>query len=745
MKGIWLFLGAIACCFAAVDTNAQGGEGLQPLQHNGVQARKAATTGLLEQRLASCSGYYVFSFDTLAIGPGSKFVDDFSTDRFQNRNPDVTGTNVLDTTLYKLWSGGVPLVDTARFRIDTTFRFTVTISPTDTVVVETPLPSQIIDVLDYCQWPPVLTQDEVWPRYTIRDSFPAGTSDTINITPNLRQDSAVVYLVDSDPNVRWVDEFVYRNGTYPVDPPTVGVVTFDGLDETGQAYDFSINSQGLADVLTSVPMNLAPYVPADSVYLSFWLQAEGLGNAPEASDSLVVEMLNGITGNWDWAWSAPGEGVQSFREIIIPIENPDFMYNGFQFRFRNYASLNGNLDHWNVDYVMVDRFRQASDLLQDVAYRYPMETILKEFTTMPWTHFKAQPEIYMADSVALSLGNFTAINETVEHRFQVDHEGTLQENFISNTTTPVAPYAVVDDYQFVRAFQNVVLDTSVNDTCATFSVRLVLDESDQLRSNDTIQNEQTFWNQYAYDDGTAEAAYGLLGTASKLAYRFNVPFADTLDAVYMSFSPVVDDWSNEPFRLTVWAADGSGGEPGTILAENITVDYPEYFHGYNGFQRVELEAPIIVSGGFYVGWTQLTDERINIGFDRNRNFSNRIYYNTDNLTWNSTSFDGALLMRPSFKTSKDFLLTIPQNKAPLLQELTFDLYPNPATEAFTVRLPDHQPYTLRVLDIGGRTVAEQGNVQWSVQMDASNYEPGIYLVQIMNELGQVATQRLIVQ
>ncbi len=59
---------------------------------------------------------------------------------------------------------------------------------------------------------------------------------------------------------------------------------------------------------------------------------------------------------------------------------------------------------------------------------------------------------------------------------------------------------------------------------AIFSIRsfLVTDEDD-YKWNDTITRYQVFNNYYAYDDGTAEAGYGLSGegtAGAAVAYRF---------------------------------------------------------------------------------------------------------------------------------------------------------------------------------------------------------------------------------
>ena len=82
----------------------------------------------------------------------------------------------------------------------------------------------------------------------------------------------------------WIDSNVFINRDYPIQPPTLGAATFDGVSKTGCPYDTTAGSTVSlpADKLTSKPINLA-LTPGDSVYLSFYCQAEGRGNDPESS------------------------------------------------------------------------------------------------------------------------------------------------------------------------------------------------------------------------------------------------------------------------------------------------------------------------------------------------------------------------------------------------------------------------------------------------------------------------------
>ena len=64
----------------------------------------------------------------------------------------------------------------------------------------------------------------------------------------------------------WYSGNVFLNSTYPINPPTIGVATFDGLDSSGFAYDLSQNfSWGEADRLTSNPIDISTL---DTVFLA---------------------------------------------------------------------------------------------------------------------------------------------------------------------------------------------------------------------------------------------------------------------------------------------------------------------------------------------------------------------------------------------------------------------------------------------------------------------------------------------
>jgi hypothetical protein len=159
----------------------------------------------------------------------------------------------------------------------------------------------------------------------------------------------------------WQQSSVFVNRTYPINPVTVGVATFDGLDEYGFARDFSqVNPSEPSDTLLSQEIDLSL---VDTAYLMFYFQGKGIGDAPQFNDLLVLEFRNDTLG-WEQVWYSNGQTMQEFKKIINLINEPKFLHNAFQFRFRNYATVSGNFDHWHIDYVKLDEFLTPNDTIQ---------------------------------------------------------------------------------------------------------------------------------------------------------------------------------------------------------------------------------------------------------------------------------------------------------------------------------------------------------------------------------------------
>jgi len=97
----------------------------------------------------------------------------------------------------------------------------------------------------------------------------------------------------------WIDNAAFVNTDYALFPPNIGVATLDALNYKGELHSNAIPGPQhfFADSLTSRMIRLDsvfdPFPESvkikDSVYLSFFYQPQGRGNAPESLDSLILE------------------------------------------------------------------------------------------------------------------------------------------------------------------------------------------------------------------------------------------------------------------------------------------------------------------------------------------------------------------------------------------------------------------------------------------------------------------------
>lgn len=718
-------------------------EGLSPLLYNNYINKKFNFQKTMQD-------IYVYEIDTIDL----PFLDDFSRDRYKTYNAQPSDPNVTVQQFFRLLDepGSTVLPTNSMYSNTQTYFILVDTVAGVTVQTLTPLDSVLITINDLTAYPIISDVDSVWPAFNIVDTaWLPSSPDTLWITPDYVQDSVNVNFVSAvGDNSLWQDRFTYRNNRYPVGPPSIGVATFDGLNDEGYPYDFvNITLIDVCDYLTSKPINLGtkpsslPYTAADSLYLSFYFQSMGRGNAPEAGDSLILEFWAPDSLAWYHVWATDGGiGLSDFEQVMIPIKSFFYLKDGFQFRFKNIGNVSGSLDHWHVDYVYLNSARTQGDTIkQDVAFIYDALSLLKEYTAMPWSHFMWDPSANMADTMSVYQKNNDNANRIIANQqIDISYQGALQ----GSVTGPIIPNVNPDTFfstEYDIETAGFVYDTTGVDSCAArYDVSVVFSPGSNFQLNDTIFFEQIFENYYAYDDGTAEAAYGPQAANSKLAYKFFLPQNDTLRAIKIHFEPSVNNVSNKPFFLTVWDASGPGGTPGNIITENTTFLFPIYVDENNGYYEYELDEKVFISGHYYVGWRQLNADKLNIGFDLNTNRQNKIFYNTSG-TWINTSFQGALMMRPVFTYCNDILMSTEELSTTTENDIL--VYPNPASDQlfFTTDLNALQ---IQIYDLNGKLVMNESLNDKSISINS--LIDGIYLIKILNQKGEyIQSKKIIVQ
>ena len=743
-------------CFVALGLNSVSQETLTPLRYN--QALLKETT--LEKSNSPIHESFIYLFDTIHL----PIIDDFSTDKFKVFDAEIGDPRVSDTSWYALDSNGMVSFTTS-YMTDTTYMYeydTVAGFGFDSIIITSipTIPGTII-VYDLTSYPITSSPVEVWINKTSHDSLWTTTISpdytTVSTNPDLSQDTVTLYFVDTnsqDVNYIWKDIYTYRNSNYPVDPLSIGVATFDGLDENGYPYDWSsASAQGIADHLTSKPIFLqtdpggGTYLPIDSIYLSFVYQPGGLGEDPDFQDSLVLEFYDVAQDKWNSIWRTPGFSSDQWEVVNILIDSSVYLRDGFQFRFKNYGSLTGSLDHWHIDYVILDDFRSYDDTtMNDWAFQYPLNSMLADYTAMPWSHYEQDPY-----SIVLDTLNVTTYNSYTGAKIL---QPSFMELIYEGVTINTVPYlASVTNVSPLSAFNmhydpdpNFYFDTTLADTFALFEVKFNLATNttpERLNVNDTLLHQQKFYNYYAYDDGSAEAAYGLVSNGAELAYQFELPsgMVDTIKSISIHFSPSVNDASTDPFFLQIW--DDLGGEPGDTIYStddiNIPVTYiPEYNLGVDGFYEYVLPEKVAVSGTYYVGWKQSTANRLNIGFDKNINNQDKIFYNLG-TGWNNTGFEGSLMMRPVFVSDMDAVFA----GVTAIDQSEFSLYPNPAQDQLYIDIAD-QTADYTIYDLNGRLI-EKGNIRYYQSLDVSYYNNGVYLILLNFENGSIGREKIVIQ
>ena len=528
----------------------------------------------------------------------------------------------------------------------------------------------------------------------------------------------------------WENSGAFINLTFPKDPVSYGVATLDGLDEHGIPYDtssYSFSTIGPADTITSMPVLMAGLSAADSVYFSFYYQPGGLGDVPNNQtfnlfnygvnfgDSLVLEFKDN-TGSWHSAWQQDGTAVHPFKQVMINVKSSAYFHDDFQFRFRNYASLIGNYDQWHIDYVRLNAGRSKFDtLITDVAIQLFPTSLLQTYQAMPWKQFQNYQEKEIADYHLLAIkNNFNAVKNTSYHFDAWEQlSGTtifvspVQSKNISASDTSQVPFGSFEIQDFF------------NDTVIVSTRYVVGATGDNNARNDTITREQVFSNYMAYDDGSAEATYRLLGSPASIAQRYVLNEPDTLQGISIHFTNTDENMDQNLFSIIVWS---SLNDADTLYRDDFLK--PKYVKELNGFAFYRLSRTLIVSDTFYIGFQQTSvtsDIKTDMGFDLNTDGSDHLFYNV-NGAWSNSQFGGSLMMRPVMGKSIPFQVGVDE---PTTANNELTIYPNPVHDMLMLQYTSKKEFIVEIFDQSGKLVLKS---EGEHQIQVSGLPAGFYLL-----------------
>lgn len=540
---------------------------------------------------------------------------------------------------------------------------------------------------------------------------------------------------------RWADNFVFVNPSFPSDPVSIGVATFDGLDETGSAYNDLPTASGFADKLTSQPIDLSGLTKDSSVFLSFYYQAGGIGEMPELNqDYLTVEFLRPDS-VWIKMWQFTPDSVRPFKQVFIAVDTP-FLYDQFQFRFYAIGNLAGMNDVWHVDYVKLDKHRDSSveSNIKEMAFQYPAQSLLDPFYSIPYNQYDT---LDLRDTVRVFVRN-NFINPTTD--IVDDYEATLLNDgsTLATFSGPSRDYGPDTRNEIAYPEFNIPAATYAGDTLTVqvkynFVVSAEAGSAPGVLANNTIYRNQLFSNFMAYDDGSPERGYWVTGVDGyKLAVKYSLRHADTLQAVKMQFTPVQSNINQALFSVVVWKAITLGTATDEVIYQEdfLTISDLVQEYGYdtiNGYFYYNFKEdyvkdgtdfPLFMTDSFYVGLLVTNRNSLTVGFDRNNDASAYNFY-YDGIRWYQSGFSGGMIIDPILgKRLPDYLTPVIQHQ----HDYKVQIYPNPVRDHLYLS-GVRENSRVDIYDLGGR-VLKSFEVNNDRLIGVSELPAGTYVLSI---------------
>ena len=581
-----------------------------------------------------------------------------------------------------------------------------------------------------------------------------------------------------DPDL-WADNGVFINSTMGFNAPSVGVATFDALDNKGRPYVTSSTTRGSADTLTSNFINLKDIVGTDGIkrpltindglILSFFLQAKGLTFASTLNDSMVLEFKDNV-GSWSQVKSYYGvpdslkkrnpiDTTYPFRFFNVSINQVKYLHGKFQFRFRNYGRLGGAYEQWHLDYVKLAPNRTLTNqTLDDLAFVEKPKTILQRYTAMPWKHAfpKLATEIDTAFNAKFynSFGQVrNATNSNVRVTTSTGVNAVTARTILDGVNIPPSVFfsSLSKTYPLSLAAQLATIPATTQKLTINTEYSLEIDaQSGQdlkkaaLR-NDKVTTKTVFDNYFAYDDGSAEMQFTATGENKQFAIQFKANVADTLKGFQIFFPHINGDAPVDAFlNIRIWK-DSLNTKPIHELYNVKPIYATAFFDTLQGFTsytlgkkyKSQMDTTVLIpAGDFYIAWQNVGDVIIPIGLDRNDFSKVQYLYQTLNGKFEKVVTPvkvGAIMIRPVF--GQIFATSVKETYAAIADYMT--IYPNPAQNQvfFEVKKGLPEDYSISVFNLQGQLVKRE--ILRGSTMDVENLSSGLYVLKIQDFKNQL--------
>jgi hypothetical protein len=533
---------------------------------------------------------------------------------------------------------------------------------------------------------------------------------------------------------RWISKGASYTETIGNKAPSIGMVLFNGVDEAGKSYSLQEKDQGEGDYLSSIPLDLSgiPAAQQTTVYLSFYWQAGGKAEVPDSNDRLTLQILT-PGGTWLNIWEKRGGTAvdrNRFIQEAIAIR-PEWQHANFQFRFFSNGRQSGPFDSWLLDYVYLNSKRSSTDL------SYP-DRSLTQRTTVRLGDFGAYPWELLQKNQKGKWSTAKSEFQNLENRFKaMEYSVTLRDSsgvsmLPINSTTPFNPVPNALERRTIASRSFTEIPLPAKPTEVVFEMALItgdgllteINGSDTVRysqvdfrSNDRVSSRFPIRDYFAYDQGAADYTAGINQRSGQIAVEYTTPEPVFLKGISIDFSNTRQ--VNQVLDLVVWSAL----DKKPLYSKEVVI--PAKGPGQE-IHYFPLEETIPVSGTFFVGFTQFTNDFLQVGLDKGNDFSGRIFYNVGGGWVKNTEVTGSLLIRPHVSlTGKASGNIEPTN--------TLRIYPNPTVNEVQV---EGEFSSLQVVDSYGREVfpsrvpSAKGEI-----LNFKDQHPGLYLIYVQGSTG----------
>lgn len=600
----------------------------------------------------------------------------------------------------------------------------------------------------------------------------ARTKQTAPLTLPFFDDFSKSFKVLYADTSRWQHSFsAWINDGMGINPPTINVATFDGLDSSGLAYNPNeVLLTGYTDTLTSKPIDLSEaevsVAERPTVYLSFFYQWRGNVEAPDEKDFLQLDFKTAEENGWEpvmtiFPKSDPDATV--FYDTIIQVSGDQYFHDKFQFRLRSFGRMSGPFDTWHVDYVYLNKNRHINDLsFPDRALSTRPGPLFGKYRAIPRNHFFSNAQLTPPTFEIQNMKNMEAsVNFRTEGFFSstdLDNETTTTYQTVISKATPIN---ITDNVIFANEHKTVRMDTlpDINDPrqfppdpgidSTLIRLTIALQSRDDIpfnttppvepdstgdytpnyspirfTTNDTLTADYVLSSYYAYDDGVAEYGAGLIEAGNLVAYEFEIDTSyslkqDTLIGFDIYFPPYAIT-SNQTVDFFIYHEDPENpGFPGEVWLRIPSRRVLK--KSINQFQRMEfLPALLIDEKKFFIGWKEPVAGEVVVGLDMSNNTGEKIFVNTNGTWYQNTDVQGSLMLRPVFGSG------IIDASVGIEEKITRYIYPNPHRGVFYI---GGEARDLEILSLTGERIPFESSVQeHRTEVKMSTSVPGLYLL-----------------